>query len=188
LVTPLRIELIPTGQRQALRGVFGGVLLLVCLTNLGSLLIQLMWPHHLDPADLLLLWEVCAGGIVALALDFYTLTWVGMWMGLRAKRHNRAIFGTLARILLVPWLIMFFAWFALATNSRFGSGDAVVLFALWFIFVAVLDLALAVRARSRVFEALRNLGEPTGAAAEIPMAGCALIRTARSGTVLSAQS
>ena len=52
-----------------------------------------------------------------LVVDMIVLGWVGMWLGLTARNLNRAIVGTIGRVLVVPWGA-FAAWmYALAFAS-----------------------------------------------------------------------
>jgi len=41
--------------------------------------------------------------LVMLLTDLATLGWVGMWLGLTARNLNRAILGTIGRVLVLPW-------------------------------------------------------------------------------------
>jgi hypothetical protein len=42
--------------------------------------------------------------LAMLLADLVTLGWVGMWLGLTARNLNRAILGTIARVLVLPWV------------------------------------------------------------------------------------
>jgi ABC-type transport system involved in multi-copper enzyme maturation permease subunit len=156
LVTPLEVNQIPGGLRRALKHMFGGPLFLVCLTNAGLVVVVFAGLLGMAADDIVLLSCLSAGGVLALAADFYALCWVGMWMGLRARRHNRAIFATLARVLLLPWAIIFCTIFA-SSHRPMTNGYVASLFTVWFVFVFVLDLVLAGWAKRALHNGLREL-------------------------------
>ena len=39
------------------------------------------------------------------AVDLWTLGWVGMWMGVSIKSASHAVFASMTRILILPWII-----------------------------------------------------------------------------------
>ena len=57
----------------------------------------------MDPTDQAIFIELFLGGILMLLVDFNALQTVGMWMAIRAQRQQRAVLGTLGRVMLVPW-------------------------------------------------------------------------------------
>ena len=50
--------------------------------------------------------------LAMLLADVATLGWVGMWLGLTANNLNRAILGTIARVLILPWGASYAVMFA----------------------------------------------------------------------------
>ena len=75
--------------------------------------------------------------LLMLVADLLTLGWVGMWLGLTARNLNRAILGTVGRVLILPWGGFFTTAFALGFFWRltgrgpFEPGDDFPLY-LWF--------------------------------------------------------
>jgi hypothetical protein len=73
--------------------------------------------------------------------DFYGLCWLGMWRGLTIKQSHRAVRFTLAQVMGLPVLLVFFfvflqprvnegrfglyvfGWFALGAIISIGSGN-----------------------------------------------------------------
>ena len=93
-------------------------------------------------------------------VDFYALSWIGMWMALRTKRHHRAIFATLARMMLLPWLTILFFIFV-SIGSRGPREDEMLVYcALWFGLGAVIECVLAARAKMGLREELRQTPVP----------------------------
>jgi ABC-type transport system involved in multi-copper enzyme maturation permease subunit len=153
LVSPLSVPQILRGQRRALWQIFRGPILLTLLTNLG-----LCWlllgpnPMHMDGDGLIIFCEMYAGGALLLFVDFYALSWVGMWMALQTRRHHRAVFATIARVMLTPCLMIVFLVF-LTIGGRNLTQEAVkTLAVLWFGLSAVIALAFAHRAKSGLLE------------------------------------
>jgi hypothetical protein len=56
--------------------------------------------------------------LALLLADVVTLGWVGMWLGLTARNLNRAILGTIGRVLILPWGATSAGLFALDAVSR----------------------------------------------------------------------
>jgi hypothetical protein len=165
------------GQKRALRAVFLGPMLAALLTNLGLFGVLLgAKPLPVFSMALVACVEVLVGGAFMMAIDFYALSWVGMWMALRTPVHHRAILATLLRVMAVPWL----AIFCLALMSMGGIGLApevlVSLATLWFGLAAMIEYTFAARARLELFERLRepaaraDLGARGAPLAEIPAA------------------
>src|SRR5205823_5954620 len=59
--------------------------------------------------------------LLMLVADVLTLGWVGMWLGLTARSLNRAILGTIGRVLLLPWGAYYTAMFALEVLERLSG-------------------------------------------------------------------
>jgi hypothetical protein len=55
-----------------------------------------------------------AGMMLMFLADLYALAWVGIWLGLVSRRANRALSGTIVRVLVLPWAIYTFGLTALA--------------------------------------------------------------------------
>jgi hypothetical protein len=148
LVTPLRPEQILAGQRRALWESFRGPMALALVTNFG-LFWLIIWPNLLNmPSEAISIFcEVILGGAVVMLVDFYALGWVGMWRGLQTRKHHRAILGTLGRVLLVPWLAVFFFVFLTIGGSMNDNTTVMLLIALWFGLGAVIAFVFGARAK-----------------------------------------
>lgn len=96
LQTPLSIAEMVHGQRLALLRQFGGPLACLLLLDVICLLVVLQNGNK----EML---QVTLAGILALVLDVLTLPWLGMWMGISARRWSPA-FWTVFYIMAVPWL------------------------------------------------------------------------------------
>src|SRR5262249_55174900 len=141
LVAPLLIDDIVRGQILALRRQFRTPLF-ICASMNGILLVRVFAGIATAGGNMqIILAEVLIGGAVLLFVDFSVLAWVGMWMGMVAKRHHRAVFATLARVIVVPWG----ANLILVLISMGGLGlsfqTAAVLLPFWFGLAAVLGFA-----------------------------------------------
>ena len=96
-------------------------------------------------------------GMLMFVLDLVALYWVGMWQGLSARNHSRATSTTLARILVLPWVVIALVLLVIALLSLGGvnppdAGEGIFL-ALWFGTGALIDLIFAGAARHQL---LRN--------------------------------
>jgi hypothetical protein len=81
----------------------------VSLVNIAMVAAVHLFPKKLGMTarDQFLFTEMFLGGIVALAADFYGLSWLGMWRGLTAKKHTAAVMLTIAQIMIPPVLLVF---------------------------------------------------------------------------------
>jgi len=101
--------------------------------------------------------ELLIGGTVLLFVDFSILGWIGMWMGVVARRHHRAVLSTLARVMVVPWAANFLLVLLIVGGAGFGLPTAQVLSPLWFGLAVVLEWAFRTRAKVGLFAALRQV-------------------------------
>lgn len=150
LVTPLSPGSYLSGQRAALKKSFRKSKALLALMNLAMLLLQttLDMSDH-DHATFTLIF---LGGIVLLFSDAFALSWIGMEMGLRGKRHHRAVLAALGRVLLPSWLAVFLLVFAgiSGPGARMTNATFTGIIAFWFAFSFVVDLMMGLRARRRL--------------------------------------
>jgi ABC-type transport system involved in multi-copper enzyme maturation permease subunit len=102
LSTPLGVKGILRGQWLALRQQFLLPVLAVLaletglLTRAGSI----QWigsNENLVP--------LCVAGMIMLIADLFTFGWVGMWFGLTARSHHRAILNASSWVLVLPWVL-----------------------------------------------------------------------------------
>jgi hypothetical protein len=76
-------------------------------------------------------------------------------MALHTKRHHRAIFATLARVMLPSWIgILFFAFLTIS-NAVNSTDEFAILVSLWFLFSLILDAVVGTRAKVRLFQEFR---------------------------------
>jgi hypothetical protein len=67
--------------------------------------------------------EVVLINLGMLLADILTLGWVGMWLGLTARSLNRAIVGSIGRVLVLPWVAYYLLICTLEVLERlYGSG------------------------------------------------------------------
>jgi hypothetical protein len=118
------------------------------------------------------------GGMVLLMADSWGLSWVAMVRALKSRRHLRAVFGTLARIMFFPWLAIALFWFLGMSGALRGSGDVLVCYIIWFMGCIFLDSVQGSIARGDVIEILRT--SPTQARCnELAMEGASSFATER---------
>jgi ABC-type transport system involved in cytochrome c biogenesis permease component len=158
LATPLPEAQILSGQKQALRRRSQGLQRVLLAVNVCMCLAVLARPKQLSmsPRDQAIFLELFLGGILALFVDFKALQTVGMWMALRARRHHRAVLGTLGRVMLVPWAGIFMLVFLEMIRTFHPSeGGLAATFALWFMGGIVTDLVFSAQARAGLERGLR---------------------------------
>ena len=110
LSTPLTTREMLRGQWLALRRQFAKPLAVILV------------------AEFLLLCQQFATQLVLINLlmllaDVLTLGWVGMWLGLTSRNLNRAIVGTIGRVLILPWGAFSAAMLALEGLGRLSGGS-----------------------------------------------------------------
>jgi hypothetical protein len=114
LSTPLKVDAICEGQIQALERQFGWPVMIVLCLDLVMFVASSM-----EQIPILL----SLGIVIVFVTDLYTLAWVGLWLGLTAKRTNRALRGAIGRVLVLPWLIFLVGLFLFATNQTFEPNE-----------------------------------------------------------------
>jgi ABC-type transport system involved in cytochrome c biogenesis permease component len=118
-------------------------------------------------------WRISVALLSTLFVDFYALSWVGMWMALQTRRHHRAVFATIARVMLTPCLMIVFLVF-LTIGGRNLTQEAVkTLAVLWFGLSAVIALAFAKRAKNGLLESrLRPTSLQTDSTTDAAVSSC----------------
>ena len=155
LVSPIKIADIIDGQRKAIILMIRWQMLLVLTTNVIAL-VTLYYLPPMAPLIKLFCGELLVLGIIALPLDIRALTWIGMWMAIRSRRHQRAVIATLARVVLIPYAaIIFIALFTIGGGMLTG-GMLEGLVPLWFGLTAVIKSTLVAQAKVGLAEALRH--------------------------------
>jgi ABC-type transport system involved in cytochrome c biogenesis permease component len=115
LVSPLSPASIIRGQRQALAS-----LLRMPAWTLIALNMFLILAHKLTTpfGPQFETWTlVLTAGMALVAADYYGLSWTGMWLGLRGRRHHRAVLGTLLRVMVPPWAVAFLLFAGLGRGA-----------------------------------------------------------------------
>lgn len=164
LATPLRPERIVEGQWSVLRRQFGVWLGILMVLNF-LLLLRFILPGtmHINSREVFIFSSILLGGAVLVYTDFLALGWTGMALGLRGLRHPRAVLGTLLRVILPPWGLLFL--FIFLSLSGGPSREAVITFHIfWWLGSLGLSLALASRHRQEITCKFRSLaaGEKDG--------------------------
>jgi len=124
LSTPLTTREILHGQWLAFRRQFARPLVVVLL--LEFVLLRQQFSTRMVLVNL-----------VMLVADLVTLGWVGMWLALTARNLNRAILGTIGRVLILPWGAFYAATLALEVfwplcgGGPFRPGDQFTVY-FWF--------------------------------------------------------
>lgn len=142
LVSPLKERNIIAGQRKSLYRQFGLPLLLLI-----ALLGTMVWFSR----SIGNLWVMLIVNMVGLVADFIAISWAGMWEGLRAKNHGRAVLAALARILFPRWVL----FFAIGESGGFDSASGSTWLLYWCGAGLVNDLFWAWRARRRLHRLFR---------------------------------
>lgn len=97
LSTPLDEMAIIRGQHLALLRQFAAPLSLLIVLEIICVQVGMI------PSERVKFFLLAAA--VLLAIDFLTLRWVAMWIGLTSKNVNRAVLKTAALVLAAPWII-----------------------------------------------------------------------------------
>jgi ABC-type transport system involved in multi-copper enzyme maturation permease subunit len=157
LATPISVDAILSGQKKALLRHFTPALAVLVVVNvaLAGVMVTDVGPLHMDAESQGMFSELFIGGLLVLVTDFYALGWVGMWRGLNAVKHHRAVIGTIGRILGPCWLAIFF--FIFAQPRLGGQGEVEFMFALWFAAGAVVDVLFGLHARNELHAEFRRL-------------------------------
>jgi hypothetical protein len=155
LSTPLSVEEILQGQLLALTRQFLGPVLVIlgveCLFMAGSVS---------DAGDTSrgVIW-IYTAGMMMFVLDLAAIYWVGMWQGISAKNHSRALSTTLARILILPWVVIALVLLGLALLSMGGINppdpSTEVIVGLWFVTGALIDIGFGAVARHQLLTRFR---------------------------------
>ena len=183
LVTPLPPRAIVHGQWLALRRHFRGPLFALLTVNAVSFWALGIANMMKLPTDgRVFFGQAFVLGAVALLVDFYALSWVGMLMGLRSRRHNRAVLATLARILLLPWLGVVLFIIVAGVGGGVRDDDLPGYALVWFVAGFLFSLAQAAWARGELLGRLRRWASNdralTPEAVRVLMATSAITRAA----------
>jgi ABC-type transport system involved in multi-copper enzyme maturation permease subunit len=153
LSTPLKVEDILSGQWLALKRQFLGPLLAVLLVEclFTSAVIGRAAPDE-ERLFWLILWTA---GMFMLVADLVALYWVGMWQGLTARNAVRAAGGSLARVLVVPWIGYGAVLLLIVLSERHPNPSWKFFMALWFGLGLGVDVAFGAWARQKLLTEFR---------------------------------
>ena len=105
VVTPLPTAMILRGQRAALRRQFLRPMFGILALNAGLVwLVGNAVGLSMNGRDRVIFDTLFVGGAALLWLDVHSLMWVGMRSGLCARRHVKAVWRTLLRVMAPAWL------------------------------------------------------------------------------------
>lgn len=155
LSTPMSVDEILQGQILALKRQFGGPVAVVLLADFAMFLAGNR--NHLltDPNDWLMLFLT---GVLVLVADLYTLAWVGMWLGLTSKKTTRATQGTVARVLVFPWLVFLgFITVTMLVRVWQTSNPENMMLGAWFLIAILTDLFFFTWARTNLRNEFRTV-------------------------------
>ena len=149
LVSPLSVSRIIAGQRAALKSIFKPAIALALLANIALWFCVVFDEHLRMPTEVIIMFTlILFGGGLLLLVDFMALTRVGMWMALRTRRHDRAILGTILRVMLGPWLGILFGIVLTMGSGGMSEDAAEVMTVLWL--VGSLGISAIIAARASV--------------------------------------
>jgi|GEM_PF-1143156 len=122
LATPLTTDQFLLGQWNVMKWNYRWSLWLMTVINV-AVLFDFQWSRAMTNAstyERFCLGVVLLGGIISLWLDCWALSWVGMLSGLKARRYYRGVFVTLAFVLGLPWISIFF-FVMIQPSIKFGA-------------------------------------------------------------------
>jgi ABC-type transport system involved in multi-copper enzyme maturation permease subunit len=156
LSTPLKVDEILRGQILALKRQFAGPVIVVLIADFVMFLAG-MHDRFVDTSND---WPLlCLSGVVIFVADLYTMAWVGMWLGLTSRKTNWAAFGTVFRILWLPWII--FCGLLTVTifmpNTRGLFNESGSLIGAWFVIGMLNNLYFLMWSRTNLRQAFRTV-------------------------------
>ena len=158
LLTSLTEENIVEGHRSALHRVARRPLALLSGLNLvlELAIIVLAEPLHIDGESAAIFSAFFIGGIVLAAVDFPTLSWLGLLNGLKRSTHVKAALKTYSTIMLLPWIGIAVVM-SIVFDSQPKAGAVAVVLWLWVIGCLIYDCLLIRRAAAQLQGGLRRL-------------------------------
>jgi ABC-type transport system involved in cytochrome c biogenesis permease component len=149
LSSPITVKQIVRGQVQALEKHFAGPALVVLLADFVFLMADRntsSWVYFM------------VATMIVFVADMFTLMWVGMWRGLNSRRPNRAAAAVVARILVLPWVILLMAFILINVFWRHSSGwDEKAFFSLGLAIGIGVDLLFGLPAGRRLLAEFRTV-------------------------------
>ncbi len=155
LSTPLNVPDILRGQLLALGRQFLAPVLAVLGVELTFMLVSLRDQSYRVDTAYVAFWVL---SMLMLVIDLVALSWVGMWVALTTRHPNQATSITVARLLVLPWVILIaFAVLLSVISVNGSSSDEMmnILLGLWFGLGTVADIAFGLSARANLRAAFR---------------------------------
>lgn len=155
LSTPLTVRDILRGQLLALvRQFLGPLIFILAIFSVFMLATTSEINDAEDHALWVLFWLAGMGMLLA---DLVALYWVGMWQAMVARNPHRAASVSLARILIVPWIVIAIVSLIVSLIGRETRSDPGPGFflGLWVVTGLVTDLFFAGRARVKLLTEFR---------------------------------
>ena len=179
LVTPQQVSRVLAGQTGALQKGFAFPAAILIVMNLIFLwTIALFNPLKMGGDSRAIFCEIYLGGAFMLLVDASAITRVAMWLGVRKRRHHLAVLGTLARIVLPPWLAFFFFVFVMSGARGVSESDMMFFIGLWFAGGFVLAVTMASHASLQLKQQLRETAAQAEGSTKVPVfEGSLLLRT-----------
>jgi hypothetical protein len=155
LSTPLSVEEIVRGQRLALVRQFWGPV--AAVLSLDVLLMFAAMPQHNgeEREQWVMLFVYLIGFFL---FDLVALSWVSLWIGLSSRKANRAAGGAIARIMILPGVVI------LLGGTCFGLAGVLMKFDAWwipvmlvFVVCSVNNLAFMVHAKDNLLKHFREI-------------------------------
>ena len=101
----------------------------------------------------------CAAGMLVFAVDLVTISWVGMWLGLKSSKSGKAASGVITRILALPW-VLFIGILSLGGIAKFTISFALtwqMALGLWVFLSVAVDLLFGSGAARNLRQHFREL-------------------------------
>ena len=102
LCTPMSVSQVLHGQQRGLLFQFGGPAFAVFVADMVLMLGGYFGRDVNQDKTWLSVWIV---GTAIYLMDLYALSWLSMWMAMKAQKTNRAAGAALTRVLFLPWLV-----------------------------------------------------------------------------------
>ena len=100
--------------------------------------------------------KVWSAGMVMLIADLVALYWVGMWQAIISKNPNRAASASVARVLVLPWIVFALVSLVLSlTGFPIGREPENFFLGLWFGVGLVADVGFGAWARHKFLSEFR---------------------------------
>lgn len=165
LATPLGVGEILRGQWWALGTKYAGPVGVVLLGHWWLRARMVSDPTNAWSGEDLSLWTtLLVGGAIMLVCDLFALGWTAMWLAMSATNPQRATGDAIARILVLPWLVLgagSAAWgmLVLAGLLRPTGIGPFGFFWIWLILGLITDLWFGLRSRALLRQRFRLCAE-----------------------------